>query len=611
MLLLMKLHLFFFTRFSLLLLIFLTQWVNLFAQDPRLASQYMQNGEFEKAAEVYEELLKKSPNNEYYFTNYIDCLLQLEQYDQALKTVKKELEKNTDEPKLYMIYGRILDRKGQQDEAVIQYEKAIQKMRPDRNLAFQMSNEFISQNKYQLASKVLEKALQLLPGDRTFAYQLGDLYRRSGDEVKMVYYYLEALEGNTVQLETIKTIFQRYLDVDGQKEVQKQLYERIQKNQSNTVFPELLAWLFIINKDFTNALRQLRALDRRLNEDGLRVFNFAYTASYEQAYDVALEAFNYVIEEKGRSSRYYLEAQKGRLNTMRKQIMQEDSGNKVQLKKLESEFQNFLEEYGKNSATAQIITELADLQAYYINDLDAAIKTLEGLIGFRSVNSYTLANAKLSLGDFYLMSGNRWEATLLYSQVDKDFGDEILGQEARFRNAKLSYYVGDFEWAQSQFDILKSATSRFVSNDAIDLSVFIMDNMGLDTTDIPLRIYANAELLVFQNRFDEAKQELSILRKDYPEHKLEDDILYLEAEILMKLRRYSEAVEKYQHIVDHFSEEIRADDSLFALGDLYENHLNDPEKAKSYYERIIFEYSNSILAIEARKRYRLLRGDNI
>lgn len=581
------------------------------AQDPRLANQYMQNGEYEKAAEVFESLLKKTPNNEYYFNNLIECYIQLDRLNEAEKIVKREIDKNPKEPKLYMHMGKLLDRQGKESQAEIQYKKAIENLRPDRNLVFQISNDFIAQNKYFLAAEVLNKAAQLIPGDKTFSYQLGDLYRRMGDEKNMIYHYLDALEGNTVSIETIKTIFQRYLDEDAKNEVQLQLYDRIQKNQNNIMLPELLSWLFLIRKDYPNAFRQLRAIDRRLGEDGMRIFNFANTAAYEQSYDIAIQAYEYIIEEKGRSSRYYLEAQKGRLNTKRKQILQQNLDDLKSLKQLESEYLVFLEEYGFNSATAQIILDLADLQAFYINDLEAAIQTLEGLIKMRSVNSYVLANAKLSLGDFYLMTGDRWEATLLYSQVDKDFGDEILGQDARFRNARLSYFVGDFEWAQSQFNILKSATSRFISNDAIDLSVFIMDNLGLDSTEIPLKMYAEAELLIFQNRYREAEKILQDLRLTYPEHKLEDDILFLEAKILEKRKEYALAAEKYEKIVNLYPEEIRADNALFALAELYELKLNKPDKARLAYEKIVLEYSDSVFAIEARKRYRILRGDNI
>ena len=144
------------------------------------------------------------------------------------------------------------------------------------------------------------------------------------------------------------------------------------------------------------------------------------------------------------------------------------------------------------------MANLAELEALYLNDLDKAIAVLNELIQIIGVNRYILNNAKLDLGDYYLMQGGIWESTLLYSQVDKDLKEAYLGELARFKNARLSYFNGDFEWAQAQFDILKASTSKLISNDAIDLSVFITDNLGLDSIALPMELYARAELLSFQ-----------------------------------------------------------------------------------------------------------------
>jgi TolA-binding protein len=209
------------------------------------------------------------------------------------------------------------------------------------------------------------------------------------------------------------------------------------------------------------------------------------------------------------------------------------------------------------------------------------------------------------------MQGEIWEATLLYSQVDKVFADDVLGHEARFRNAKLSYYNGDFKWAQSQFDVLKASTSKLIANDALDLSVFILDNLGLDTTDMALKLYAEADLLSFQNKFAEAYSKLDTLARLFPKHFLDDDILYAKAQINMKQKNFEVAAELFKKVVELFPEEIRADNSLFELAELHENQLNNIEKAKEYYERIFTEYSSSTFAVEARKRFRKLRGDNL
>jgi len=249
------------------------------------------------------------------------------------------------------------------------------------------------------------------------------------------------------------------------------------------------------------------------------------------------------------------------------------------------------------------------LEALYINDLPSAISILKQVVTLTGINAYVQATAKLDLGDYYLMSGEVWEATLLYSQVDKAYVEELIGQDARFRNAKLAYYNGDFEWAQSQFDILKTSTSKLIANDALDLSIFIMDNMGLDSTTEALSEFSKAELLIFQNKLDSAIGKLTLLSKKYPEHGLNDDILYLKGKLYERKREYTSAEAMYKEIVEKYPKEIRADNALYNLAQLYEHQLNDIEKAKSCYEKIFMEYTDSTFAIDARKRYRELRGD--
>lgn len=209
------------------------------------------------------------------------------------------------------------------------------------------------------------------------------------------------------------------------------------------------------------------------------------------------------------------------------------------------------------------------------------------------------------------MNGDRWEASLLFSQVDKDFKEGQTGENARYRNAKLSYYAGDFEWAQEQFKILKGATSKLISNDAIDMSVFILDNLGMDTTEVTLQMFAQADLLAFQNKYAEAIAKLDSIKILFPEHSLDDDVLYTKAQIYRKLRKTDEMISMYNTIIEKFPTEIKADNAIYELAELYETKLNEPEKAKVLYEKIFTDYSASTFAFEARQRYRKLRGDEL
>ncbi len=581
------------------------------AQESKLAQQYFLSGEYEKAAALYEKLYNTDDNSDYFFNRYIDCLIALEEFKKCEAVIKQQLKKYPQEVQLYVTYGNLFEKQFKDDEANEQYRKAIKKLPPDRIIITQLANAFTDLTKYDMSIETYEKGAQLLKDPTIFSYNLGNLYRLKGDSPKMIEQYLNSLSAGPDRLSSMKTIFQRFLADKDYEELQIQLYARVQEEPDIIQYPELLSWVFVQRKDYISALRQDKALDRKLDENGGRVFRFGRIAADDGDFDAAIAAYDYIISVKGLTSSFYIEAQKESLSCKRQKIVEGFDYKIEDLRELETQYETFLDEFGKNKTTATIISELADLEAFYLKDLDKAISLLNELIDYPGLDRKIQAYSKLSLADFYLMQGEIWEATLLYSQVDKAFQEDILGHEARLRNAKLSYYAGDFQWAQAQFDVLKASTSKLISNDALDLSIFILDNMGLDTSMAALQLYAEADLLVFQNRISEAFLKLDTLNIKFPGHSLEDDILYLKSKIYLKQNEFVKSEEMLQLIIEKFADGIRADNALYELALLYENQLNDIEKAKELYEKIFIEYSGSTFAVDARKRFRILRGDNM
>lgn len=584
----------------------------LHAQEAQLAQQYYQDGEYEKAAYLYKKLYEQNRGNEYYFNYYLNCLLAVEKFDEAENAVNKAIKDDANNIRLYVSYGNILERQFKEEKAEEQYSKALKKMPADQYEISRLASTFSSLNKYDWAIKTYETGSKMLKDNQLFSFNLAELYRRNGDIPNMIANYLNSLDAFPDRLGTIEGQFQRFLSPgDDFTALKTQLYSRLQDNPNAYHFMELLLWVFVQEKDFAGALRQAKALDRRLGENGTRIFNLGLTAVQEKDYEAAITAFEFIVREKGPQSMYYVDAKRESLKSRRNKLVQGFTFTEAELRVLEKEYETFLDEFGRSKVTTGIVLELADLEAFYLNDLAKASALLLGVIEYPGIDSRTLAQAKLNLGDFYLMQGEIWEATLLYSQVDKVFPEDHLGHEARYRNAKLAYYNGDFQWAQAQFEVLKGSTSKLIANDAIDMSVFIMDNLGLDTTDQALKLFSAADLLSFQNRFEDAFDKLDSLLLLFPKHKLDDDVLYARAQIYARKKDFSEAVKLYEQVVEKYPEEIRADNALFELGSIYENQLGDPEKAMQYYERIFIEYSGSTFSIESRKRFRKLRGDNI
>lgn len=597
-------------RLTFLIILFF-QVALLSGQDSKLANEYYRTGEYEKAAQMFKMLSEKTRYNDYYFNKYIDCLLALEEYEQSENVVKQQLKRFPKNVQLYVMYGNIFERMGNQSKADAQYAKAIKNLKADKVTISNLGNAFTRLSKYDLALKTFHMGESMLENQGLFAYSLADIYKRKGETNNMIKYYLISMKSNPTRVNSLKTYFVQTLQGEDFDELKAQLYERIQEDPDNIDYPEMLEWVFVQGKDYSKALRQSKALDNRLGENGFRIYDLAQIAANDSDYETSIAAYNYIIKDKGINSTYYMSARTELLSVMKKRILKSKGLSRVELEELRDNYKSFITEIGKNNQSAYVISELANLEAYYLDNLPGAIDQLNEMITLPGVNKTVAARGKISLADLYVIDGDVWEATLLYSQVDKEFREAFLGEMARFKNAKLSYYIGDFEWAQSQFDVLKASTSKLISNDAIDLSVFIMDNMGLDTTDVPLKMYAQSELLTFQNKYDEAFKALDKIQSSYPDHTLLDDILYAKAKIYVKQRDFASAIPLYEQIINKHAEEIRCDNSIYELAKIYEEQLDEPQRASELYEKLFVDFSNSTLAIQARKRYRLLRGDEI
>jgi TolA-binding protein len=200
---------------------------------------------------------------------------------------------------------------------------------------------------------------------------------------------------------------------------------------------------------------------------------------------------------------------------------------------------------------------------------------------------------------------------ILYTQIQYDLKNSLLAQEARFKVAQTSYFKGDFQWAQNQLKVLKSSTSQLIANDALELSLKISNNMDKDSLNEGLKKFAKAELLSFQKKNEMAIDTLSYVLRQFKGQNIEDDALFKQAELYWTTGNYAAAESNFLSLLDHHPESLFTDDAIFKLGVLYQDHLNDPEKAKAMYERIIFEYPSSIYLVASRKAFRKLRGDDL
>ncbi len=574
---------------------------------------YYNNREYEKAVAVFEPLFNRNPS-QFNYLYYVNSLFELKDFDKAEKAIKK-LKKNSPGDLRYEVdMGYLLILQGETAKGRKIYDNCLKNLPADKNQIYNLSYAFNSRRETDYTLRTYQRGRELLKDPTGFAFELAYMHEALGNSEQMIEEYLNLLLSSPQQMSMVQNRLQTWLS-DDPENTRNETYHSIllkksQENPDIILYNEMLLWHAIQQKDFPFAFLQAKALDRRFNESGKRIFDLAALSASNLNYQTAIECYKYLIK-KNSNSELVSQSQVELTNTEFKQYQQSFAKDPKQLLQLETSYTNLITNYGKSSFTIPLILNLSHLQTFYLQKHSEAIELLNEAIAIPNLPSNELAECKIQLADIYLYTGEQWEATLLYSQVEKAFKNEPLGHEAKFRNARLSYYIGEFEWANAQLDILKAATSKLISNDALELSLIITDNIEEDSNYIPLTMFAHADLLLYQGETIKCLQTLDSIQLMFPTHPINDDILYKKAALFVKEGKYTEAEVHYNKIIENYSFELLADDAVFDLASLFQHQLANNAKAMELYQKILTQYPGSLYVVEARKQFRLLRNDQV
>lgn len=574
--------------------------------DEELAAQYYLNGEFDKAGDLYKKLFKSNESSVYYYDYYLECLIKTQSFNDAEKLIKRLVKKQSDNFYFLVdeVYLQDLQQKEGQENA---YEAVLNQITPESQQVEQAANAFLKRglNKYAIAAYELGNNAN--KASLPFTEKLLPLYSSEENYQALISLGLECLLNSPQLYEQVQKYFSRLIEF--QKEtafLQEKILLFQQKHPEMILYTDLSIWMFVQQKLYKAAYRQAAAADKRESGRGERLFSLANECIEQKDFQTAAQCYQYIIDQ-GEEHINYMRARNGLLDCRYKNITEKPDYSSQELQELVTDYLAFLNQYGRNWNSSNAMRRLAEAYLFHTHETQKSIVILEELVDMKGVHPSFSADCKLLLGDAYLIEGNIWDAQLLYAQVDKDYKEDWLGQEAKFRMARLSYFNGDFEWARDQLEVLKTATSQLIANNALELSLLIQDNTGLDSTDDAMLEYAKAELLFFRNKNDACMQLLTELPFKFPGHSLEDEIAFLKGKLKERSKAYAEAVKYYESIVKNHSGDILADNALYRLAYLYEYVFQDYEKAVSYYEKIIFDYNSSLFVIESRKKYNALK----
>ena len=589
--------------------------------DFQLAKKYYLDSDYEKAALYYEKIFKESEHRLKIYENYKSTFIELNKFKEAEKLIKTLIKENPNKLKflvdLGVIYG-LVDRSDKKNQV---FDKAIEQIIKETSYdnAFDLGLAF---EKIGNLEKALEVYLNFesknLLNPFAFHSKIALIYNKTGKTNKMINTFFEMLDFNNKFLQNVQNGLVNSIDFQNnlkEKEILRQsIIEKIQANPKKIVYIELLAWFYMLNNDYENAYTQIKALDKKLNKNGSKLLELGNTALNNQDFKVAIKCFDDVVL-KSNSLEYKFEAKNKKLFALKSKILY---GNKIIQEELEelkanyllilSQLNNSKNVYNNSLRKYNLLLDLSEIEAFYLGDISSAKQHLNNAILIPRLKEKQKGNAKLKLANILVLEDNIWEASLMYLQIEKQFKDDQLGHLAKFKNAQVYYFSGEYDWCQAQLKVLKASTSKLIANDALELSVLISDNYNMDTSEVAMKLFSYADMLTFQQQFSKANILYDSILKNFKNHSLNDEIIFRKAKINLKQHNYQKAVEHFKLLIDNYPNSILLDNSLFLIASIYEEKIKDFDQAKKYFKTILFDHKGSLYAAESRKRFRKLAG---
>lgn len=591
-------------RFWVIVLLFMFSFAG-FSQNETLAKHYFDRGDFERALPIYKSLSESNPNNNNLFLAYIATLQQLENFEEAKELLEDKLKTTRNHPIFLIQMGRNYLIQNKAEEAETYFRSAIATIDENPQISFTVANTFESYSLLDLAVEAYEKGMAL-DSRLDFNNQLARIYGEQGNLQKMYDSYLNLVEKNPAFMIPAQRNFSRYVTEDPNNEANDLLRRTLLRRSQNNpelFYNQLLSWLFIQQKQYDRAFAQERAIFRRTFEGLNEMMDLALIAMDDNDYPIAKEILDFIVENTP-SEIAKLQAFQNLME------IETRTATKATYPEVQKKYENLIQMFGADGRTFELQLDYNKFLAYNNDKKDLAITNLRKLSN-QNLSRYQEARVLMLLADILVYDEKFNEALIYYSQVQNKVKNDPLAQEARFKVARTSYFKGDFLWAQTQLDILKTSTSQLIANDAMELSLMISDNSWEDSTQTALKKYAHADLLDLQGKHHEAIAALDEILKNHRGESIEDEALFKQAQIFEKTKQYDKAIANYLLIIQYHGNDILADNALFFLAELYNKTLKQPEKAREFYEQIIFNHQDSIFFVEARRQYRSIRGDAI
>lgn len=577
-----------------------------------LAEAYFEQSEWDKALSEYREIFKTNKSKGIY--QKICSIYEIQgQLKRAERLAEDQIKTAGNQSDFYYVeLGRLRLKLGDVKGANEAFNFLFQRIDIQPTYVYQSARLFEEARLFEQALTAYERAEQKSP-QLNFYWQKAQIYGELGRLSDVFDAFIELVATSPSYLQNIKAYLSQSISLEADNPTNQLLKEKLVKHiqqKSNPQVVELLIWVFVEERQFSGAFQQLVSLDKQTAQYANAIFDFGYVCLRNGDYETVAECFNYLSQEKNKNLQFFLPARLALLDAQRLQAYESLPITLNQATALSNAYQITLKDLPFNTTTSSSFRHWALLKAFHLNDTIGALHILDSLLNIVDPRREEIDLSRLAYADVLTFIGRFYAAILAYAQVEKERTGTELADLAKFKRAQVAFYQGDFQWARNLFDALKQSTSKPIANNAMEYSVLIRDNIGLDTNTEALLLYAKAEMLQTRKKYSEALVVLNQMEIAFYEHSIQDELLWMKAKIFVDLSDFQNALMSLENLIENFGEGILADNALMLLAKLEEEQFGRLDKAQQHYATILEKHGDSFYLEEARNHYRRLRGDN-
>ncbi len=580
----------------------------------RLARTYEQSGKLEKAKVIFEELTKIQPNNNQYTNSLNEIYLKLKEYKKSILFLTNRIKIRPNDVTLYGMLGATYYISGNSKKAIEIWDKGILLNNNSQNNYTIISNYAIQNRAFEIAVKYLEEGKSKSTNSIQFSYQLAQIYSYTMNYSSATEEYCFALMKQPSQLNFVQNRMGTYLSAVGALE---QSIEVVKKYEDNITIKELLSFLYVKNNQFKDAFELTKEIDKTKGGEGILIYNFASDAFRESQFDVASNAFRYLIDEYPQS-KFIPQSRVGFAKTLEAKLDKEWNKNQQSWKPVREidttdsykyipiikTYESIITSTHGNLAN-EALFRIGNIYATKFMNYENAAKYFHKTLKSSSLSVY-YGRANLELSKISLRLNNLEKAKQeLLNVFASSQRENRVKMEAKFLIAKIEFYQGNFNRSLTTLANINKDLSNDLANDAIELSMII--NMG-KMDSLSLISFADAELKTNQYKFREAE-------KKFKELSEKENLLFLKnisrikyAEMLVAQNKYPVAIEVLKELSERKELNIFADRSFYLLAKVYEFGIRDVGSAQSAYQKFLEFFPNSLYLDKAQENLKRLKN---